>query len=124
TISVAITTAAIQRLVRGGRRQHRVIAGHMGKAPKIRAVGEAVAAGGEALVAARREREAIARRHRLAHRLPQFDADDTAADGMPLHLHAASWIGAAGEDQLAAGEGAPRETAEPIDREAPRIEDG
>src|SRR5881394_60877 len=53
---------------------------------EVDAVGEAVAAGGEALVAAGRDGERVGDCERLGRLLPQLDQHATEGDAMKLHL--------------------------------------
>src|ERR1700744_632402 len=100
TTSVSIAAASVEGLVLGRRRQRDVVAGHVGEAAMVDAVGELGLAGRELLVAAGGQREGVAGRHRLAHRLPKLEGVRAVA----LYFHGAPGIGAGGERELAAGE--------------------
>ena len=72
-----------------------VVARDVREAAEVDRIVEAVAAGGEALVAAGGDGEGVADRDRLRHRLPQLDQHAVAVDAMRLHLDREAGIGAA-----------------------------
>ncbi len=67
------TRAVIAGLARHRIADDEIVARDVREAAEVDAVGEAVAAGGEALVAAGGHREGVASRDRLGHLLPQLD---------------------------------------------------
>src|SRR5438105_623388 len=84
----------------------------MREATEVDGVGEAVAAGRKALVAAGGNDERIARRDRLRHLLPQLDVHAAGIDAMGLDLDGEPIVRAGGEADLARGEPAIVETIE------------
>src|SRR4051812_41834404 len=89
-----------------------VIARNVGKAAEVRRIGEAVAAGGEALVAAGGHGETVADAERFGRALPQLDQHAVERDAVRLHLDREAFARAARERQLAARERAIRERDE------------
>src|SRR3569833_2509238 len=63
-----------------------VVAGNVREAAKVDAVGKAVAAGRETLVATGSDGEGIAYTDRFAHRLPERELHLAADNAMPLNL--------------------------------------
>src|SRR4029077_19872777 len=64
-----------------------VVARNVREAAEIDAVGETVATGRKALVAAGRDGECVGDRDRLRRPLPQLDQHAVERDAMRLHLH-------------------------------------
>src|SRR5437660_1807253 len=95
-------------LVAGGalrrRGEQEVVAGDLREAAEVVGVGEAGAAGGEALVAAGGDRKAVAGRDLFGHRLPQGQPRLSCGKAMRLDLDRKPGIGAGGPAQAACGE--------------------
>src|SRR4051794_3273671 len=92
-------TAAVVPVAGPGVAQDAVIAGNVRESPKVGGIRESVAAGGEALVAAGRDREGGSDEECFGRRSPKFEERDVAAQRVALDLDGAAEIGAAGPSQ-------------------------
>src|SRR6188768_3308977 len=101
------------RLPRHRIRDDEVVPRDMREAAEVDHIGEAVAAGCKALVAASRHRERIAHQDRLRRALPQLDQHAVERDAMNLHLDGKARVRTACEAELASGEPAVDESVEP-----------